>query len=412
MEPFLAVGEMLAEKGHEVVFAFPAQFAELVPDNYPFHALSPKFIELVESEEGKLIMGKASLWTKFRALLYLYKEGMKVNQEMAQQQYQIVAQETPDLIIHHAKCNYPPLWGMQQEGHRTVLLSPVLYLIHPVEGHPHVGFNRNLGAFLNRLTYRIANFGLVKTIYDVQKHLPTTTTFSRATIKKAVKAQKLVFTVSESLFKRPAEWPKNVQVLGYHERNKQLDWQPDTSLTEFLGRHQKVLFLTFGSMINADPEATSRMLFEVLDKLGIATIINTAAGGLLRLEEFAQKDTFYFTARIPYDWILDKVYAIAHHGGSGTTHAGLKYACPTLIIPHIIDQFGWNHLIAEIGAGPKGIGINKLKAHQFEQLILDLMNNPKYKQAVDQITTQMSNERLEDQLYQFLTDVEPVNHTT
>ena len=55
-----------------------------------------------------------------------------------------------------------------------------------------------------------------------------------------------------------------------------------------------------------------------------------------------------------------KIYAVIHHGGSGTTHQGLKYGCATMIIPHIIDQFVWNKIIYNIGAGPKGIKVDKI----------------------------------------------------
>lgn len=46
MEPFLAIGEILKEKGHQVVCTFPEQFRDLAEDaNMDFATLGSKFIE-------------------------------------------------------------------------------------------------------------------------------------------------------------------------------------------------------------------------------------------------------------------------------------------------------------------------------------------------------------------------------
>jgi len=71
-------------------------------------------------------------------------------------------------------------------------------------------------------------------------------------------------------------------------------------------------------------------------------------------------EQIHFISQIPYEWIFPKVYGVIHHGGSGTTHLGLKYGCVTMVIPYIIDQFVWNEIIDKIGAGPKGIKIGKI----------------------------------------------------
>ena len=58
MEPFLALGEILKEKGHHVICAFPEQFRSLAEDaNLEFASLGEKFIELLNSAMGKAAMG-------------------------------------------------------------------------------------------------------------------------------------------------------------------------------------------------------------------------------------------------------------------------------------------------------------------------------------------------------------------
>ena len=58
MEPFLAIGEILKEKGHQVICAFPEQFRNLVEDtDMEFASLGTKFIQMLESDLGKAAMG-------------------------------------------------------------------------------------------------------------------------------------------------------------------------------------------------------------------------------------------------------------------------------------------------------------------------------------------------------------------
>ena len=93
-----------------------------------------------------------------------------------------------------------------------------------------------------------------------------------------------------------------------------------------------------------------------------------------------------------------------HHGGSGTTHTGLKYGCPTLIIPHIFDQFTWNKIISDNGLGPKGIQITKINENNLEPKILELFNNPHFKEKAEEISNQIKKEDLEEELYWFIID--------
>ncbi|MDR7210984.1 glycosyltransferase [Flavobacterium piscis] len=401
IEPFLAIGEILSKKEHKLTYAIPEQYSHLIPNKDKYHSFTPEFLALIEGEGGRAVMGgSVGFIKKIKSILRLYKKGMAVNKIMIIQQYDIVKNEEPDLIIYNGKCNYPLLWHLST-GKKIVLISPIPYFIHYIEGNGHTGFDGNYGSFINRLTYKIANFGLVKTIYDAQKILGTKDIlFSKKQIKEKLLSEKLIYTLSPSLLIRPMTWSSNVQVLGYHERNKKLDWQPDENLIEFIGKHQKILFLTFGSMINPDPEKTAQKFLSVLSELKIPTIINTAAGGIIQLKEFEEHNLFYFIKQIPYDWILEKCYGIIHHGGSGTTHSGLKNGCVTMIIPHVFDQYGWNNLIFKAGLGPKGISVNKISEKKLKPQIIDLFENESYKIKAVEISKKMKEENFENELYE------------
>ena len=177
-----------------------------------------------------------------------------------------------------------------------------------------------------------------------------------------------------------------------------MHWQPDKNLTDYLEKHNKILFITFGSMINTEPGKNTKIILDILERNKIPAIINTASGGLAKPDRF-NFELIHFVSQIPYEWIFPKTYGVIHHGGSGTTHLALKNGCATMIIPHIIDQFVWNNIISDLGVGPKGIKIGKINTKNLEPKILDLLNNTDYKKKSEQIGNQMDKEDFKEELY-------------
>ena len=51
---------------------------------------------------------------------------------------------------------------------------------------------------------------------------------------------------------------------------------------------------------------------------------------------------------------------MVHHGGAGTTAAGLRYGKPTLVCPFFGDQFFWGEMVSRSGAGPAACPVFKL----------------------------------------------------
>ncbi len=398
MEPFLAIGELLKEKGHQVICAFPEQFRSLAEDSkLEFAPLGTKFIDMLNSEEGKAAMGETgSGIKKIIANIKLASISIEVNKELIKKQYEIIESLKPDRIVYNGKAIYPIIWGIKNKE-KNILVCPMPYM-HYVKGHTHVAFNSNFGAFFNKLTFSLANFGMIMTIKISLKWLKLSREYSRNQIKNEFLSNKAIYTVSPTLFPKPDSWRDNLKVVGYHERSKTTNWEPEKELIDFLEKHNKILFITFGSMLNPKPEEKTKTILKILEKNNIPAIINTAAGGLVQPEKY-DTELIYFVSQIPYDWILPKVYGVIHHGGSGTTHLALKHGCTTMIIPHIIDQFVWDKIISDIGAGPKGLKIGKIKAKNLEPKILDLLSNRDYKQKLEQLSNQMIKEDFREELY-------------
>jgi len=397
MDPFIAIGEMLQEKGHQVICAFPEQFRDLIDTHMEFASLGTRYIELLESDAGKAVFGRSgSGLKKFFAYITLARKSTDINKELINTQYELIESENPDRIVYNGKAIYPFIWGLKEKG-KNILISPVPY-VHYVKDHTHVAFNSNFGPVLNKMTFSLATFGLIMTVRISIKWLKIKERITRKQIKNALLTNKAIYTISPSLFSRPEYWNENIKVLGYHEGKKVKSWSPEQNLIDFLERNDRVLFITFGSMTNPEPDKKTKIIVNILERNKIPAIINTASGGLVKPEKY-NPELIHFVSRIPYDWIFPKIYGVIHHGGSGTTHMALKYGCAMMIIPHIIDQFVWNKIIYEKGVGPKGIRINKITSKNLEPKILELINNNSFKKKAEQVASQMGKEDFREEMY-------------
>ncbi len=398
IEPFLAIGYFLKEKGHQVICAFSERYRELTENcGLEFASLGKKGDNLFECDLAGAVMGGAGI-KRLIALIKLFK--LAGNEKGAAKEkefnlYELVKEEQPDRILYHFKSYYPVLWECKNRG-KTIMVFPCLFA-HYSKGHTFI-FGNNYGELLNKLSYKFYDFAAATIAVIINKMLQIK---ERVTIKQLINIlhnRKFIYAVSPAFFQRPDYWKDNVKILGHHELKKTTDWKPEKRLTEFIEKHDKILFITFGSMLNPEPVHKTEMILEILDRNKIPAVINTASGGLIKPDNF-NSELVYFVSQIPYDCIFPKMYAVIHHGGAGTTHLAIKYGCASMIIPHIVDQFVWNRIISDLGFGPKGIKISKINKNNLEPKILELFNNRKFKEKSEKIGNQMQNENFEDELY-------------
>jgi sterol 3beta-glucosyltransferase len=82
-----------------------------------------------------------------------------------------------------------------------------------------------------------------------------------------------------------------------------------------------------------------------------------------------------------------------HHGGFGTTAAGLRAGIPNVVVPHIIVQFIWARRVYELGAGPEPISRSKLSAPKLAHALSRAMSDAGLCRTAEELGRQI---RLED----------------
>ena len=396
MEPFAGVGVMLKGRGHEVICAFPDQYAHVAEESgLHFVSLGSEILEASFTEDEKeAVSGKGR--ARYAAQKKTNENKMAAFVPFRARQRQVMDEVKPDLVVYHMLCVYALLYGMKTNT-RTMRFMMQPCVLHEVRHMPHMLFSLK---FPVRLSYRIARRFMVDRLVQLTKET-LDGIFTKDEIEGRLMAEPAFYNMSPSLFPQPDYWPRGQKVAGFWDRNKIKDWTPPQELVDFIGRHEKILFITLGSIPSKDPEGLSRMLVDILQEENIPAIINESGGSLVRVFPCNQEQIL-FVDSVPYEWIFPRMYATLHHGGSGTTHSSLRGGCATMAIPHSADQPHIDRMIRDVGAGPRGIHIRKLTRSRLKARIIDLYTNPRYKEVAARIGRQMAGEDYADELYDYI----------
>jgi len=179
---------------------------------------------------------------------------------------------------------------------------------------------------------------------------------------KSFKNCSIIYGISPSVIPRPVDWVENIHITGFWFLDPPDDWIPPSILTEFLESGPVPLYIGFGSMSYKNPEETANLVLKSLEKTNERAIVLSGWGGLSKNN---LPDSVLMVDSVPHSWLFPRVKAVIHHGGAGTTAAGLRAGIPSIIVPFHGDQPFWGHLIMKLGVGPnpiprKGLTIDRL----------------------------------------------------
>lgn len=182
-----------------------------------------------------------------------------------------------------------------------------------------------------------------------------------------------LFGISPSVIPKPSDWPKTHHVTGYWFLDQTDTWQPPAELVKFLDEGPPPVCIGFGSMDSQNPEKITRLAIDALKISGQRGILLSGWSGTDSLD---LPENIYQAQSIPHDWLFPRVAAVVHHGGAGTTAAGLRAGKPSLITPFGGDQFFWQKIIVGLGVGLKTPAFKRLTAETLGQAIKMTLSDP------------------------------------
>ena len=187
----------------------------------------------------------------------------------------------------------------------------------------------------------------------------------------------ILYGFSPSVIPRPSDWDNNTHVTGYWFLDPADDWTPPAALMEFLQAGPPPVYVGFGSMSSRNPEQTAALILQALAQAKQRAIMLSGWGGLRKAD---LPDTVLMVDSIPFSWLFPRVAAVVHHGGAGTTAAGLRAGVPSVVVPFFGDQPFWGQRVAGLGVGPQPIPRRKLTVERLAQAIQEALTDQTMRQ--------------------------------
>lgn len=103
-----------------------------------------------------------------------------------------------------------------------------------------------------------------------------------------------------------------------------------------------------------------------MESTGVRAVVSA---GWAKIGGTGNANVFIADGNVPHDWLFadGRVSAVVHHGGAGTTAAGLSHGVPTVIVPFFGDQKFWGQAVSRAGAGPPPIPYAELTAEKLAE---------------------------------------------
>jgi sterol 3beta-glucosyltransferase len=170
----------------------------------------------------------------------------------------------------------------------------------------------------------------------------------------------LYYAYSPTVLPRPADWPQRIHVTGYWHSAPPPGWTPPADLVAFLDSGPPPVYVGFGSMPSSSAENTLKIILQALELSGQRGVLLSGWAGIA--EGTKLPDYAFGIQSIPHSWLFPRMHAVVHHGGAGTTGAGLCAGVPSVVTPFVADQPNWARRVEALGVGPRPIPFAKLTA--------------------------------------------------
>ncbi len=379
VQPYLALAVGLQSQGHRVLFTAPSRFKSFVEEHGVDYAyMNDQFLEIMESDIGKEVLeNKHGLWTGIKATILLFRSMKPLMLSMVNDVMKAARSFKPDLIIAGSK-------GVIVDPVADVLNCPLIYAMPvlqmvPTREVPAIGFPDLGPRWYNRFTYSVVALfmgfymGWFNRFRKEQGNLPPKPRRYKPYQRLDGSEAPILHCVSPELCPRPNDWPAIAQVSGFWFLESPETFEPPEDLMAFLDAGESPLYIGFGSMSGKNPERTTRIVLDAVQQVGTRVILASGWGGLQNREDLP--NSVFLLKEVPQNWLFPRVSGVVHHGGAGTTAAGLRAGKPTLICPFFGDQPFWGKRVHAIGAGPEPIPQKRISVEKLVPALQRLLTD-------------------------------------
>ncbi|WDP93356.1 MAG: glycosyltransferase family 1 protein [Desulfobacter sp.] len=379
VQPYVALGQGLQAAGHRVILGTSERFRDFVQDRgLEYGYMNDSLLGLLDTDQGRdLLENTRNIFHVLKQNIRLGKEIYPMQTAQMRETWEIAARWRPDFILYHPKAGAAPHIA-EKLGIGCALATPIPMFVPTAEQPFIILPDLKLGGWYNRLGYGLVNSvsGLFwgKYIRELRRTLGLPR-LKRFHLLKTADGRDIpvIHAIGSAVFPRPSDWPDHAQVTGYWFLERDNNWAPPEGLQAFLRKGEPPVYIGFGSMAGRHPCRLARMAVEALQLAGVRGILATGWGGLA---PGTLPETIFKIEDAPHDWLFPRMAAVVHHGGAGTTAAGLRAGRPAVIVPFFGDQPFWGRRVHRLGAGPGPIPLKKLTAGRLAAAIGQAVSDP------------------------------------
>lgn len=376
VQPALALGVGLKKAGFDVQLSAFEEFRSLVEEHgVGFIPLGTNVKELLNQN-----FGKKKLFTG-TAFFDLFKLFQKMCSTMFTALWQ--ASQGCDLLISNTatfmfvdavaeKLQVPHIETSVFPGWPTRAFPSFFGPWPPSLGDQSSGLAGQMKGAVNRFSYKPVNWAVSLLLRpNIERcrrdilGLP-----GKKPQQSGAKSAPILAGFSKLVLPCPSDWSENIHVTGYWYLDHP-GYEPPPALQAFLDAGTPPVYIGFGSMPSQNPEQVTDMVIQALATTGQRGILLTGQGILgSGMERQSSTNQVYFCESIPHDWLLPRTAAVVHHGGAGTTAAGIRAGVPAILIPVGADQRLWAYRVEKLGVGTRPIPRSRLTAEGLSKAIM------------------------------------------
>lgn len=387
VQPFVTIGKKLRSAGHDVNIAADTGFTPMIAEaGLTHHPLPMDFQQVLQNPEMQEAL------VSFRGKIRAFRLSAELMNDQLSAMWRIGLEVSPDLILYHFKGAVAPYLGRRLNVPAwPVMLQPGFV---PTRAYPQFLLSaRSLGPIGNLVTHKLVG-GLIRfgSAMMLRRWIKVTGTDMGASMDmlsgfapEGVAPR--IHAYSPQIVPLPPDMPTTETQVGYAFSDPE-PYEPPEALQAFLTAGETPIFVGFGSMPGLDHARINTALLGALKLTGLRAVVATGWGGF---HDLPHESNIHVLNEAPFPWLFPKVATVVHHGGSGTTHEGLRWGRPTVICPVFADQPFWGHQIARLGAGPPPVSQKRLTADRLARALDHALETDTAERAQD-IATRIATE--------------------
>lgn len=363
VQPMLALGKTLQQRGHTVKIAAPPNFAEWITDHgFAFAPVGADKKQYLQNNPDAL---SASPIASYRFGKHFFGSQLPLHVRDIE-----AACEGTDAIVWAGLAIAATIVAERMK-------LPILNVFYsscllPSGQHPPPSSPRHgLPSWVNRLLWSANGFFANLVVGGLFNDARAKVGLPPVKFSDLMPKGDHVIAADPLLFPHDPQWGANVRrgAFIFYDDPRPLD----PALEAWLDDGEPPVFIGFGSMSGPGTQRIEKILHEALSATGRRCLIGSGWAGLGKRNLPAH---WRAVDDVSHQRLFPRMAAVVHHGGSGTTANVLRAGVPQVVLPLILDQHHHAHCLWQAGLTARPVAMEDITAPQLADAIQAAMAVP------------------------------------